>query len=75
MTVVEDRTTKHKNYEINENFDPRGPGARAAIARALISSGITLWHGLPERILDELHAANYKVKKKKKKKKAAKALQ
>jgi len=74
MTVAEDRTINQKTYEINENFDPRGPGARAAIARALISSGITLWHGLPERILDELYAADYKVKKKKKKKKAAKEL-
>lgn len=66
MTVAEDRPHA---YPKTEEFDVRGPGPRAAIARALISSGISLWHGIPDKIMEELYAADYKVKKKKKKKK------
>lgn len=65
MTVVEEG--QHA-YPKEPEFDIRGPGARAAIARALVSSGISLWHGIPDKIMEELYAADYKVKKKKKKK-------
>ena len=55
--------------ETDKEYDFRGPGPRAAIARALVSSGIPLWRGIPEKVIDELYAADYKIKKKKKKKK------
>jgi len=71
LTVAEDHVIDGgagMTYDKREDFNPRGPGARAAIARALISSGVSLWHGIPEKIIDELYAADYKIKKKKKKK-------
>ena len=35
------------------------------IAHSLTSSGITIWHGIPEKIVQDLNAAGYKIKKSK----------
>ena len=35
------------------------------IAHSLTSCGIVVWHGIPEKIVKDLHAAGYKVKKRK----------
>jgi hypothetical protein len=37
-----------------------------AIAHSLTRSGITIWHGIPEQIVKDLHTAGYKIKKRKK---------
>jgi hypothetical protein len=42
------------------------------IAHTLTRSGITLWHGIPEQIVKDLHTAGYKIKKRKHFKKIAK---
>lgn len=36
------------------------------IAHTLTRCGITLWHGIPEQIVTDLHTAGYKIKKRKK---------
>jgi len=38
---------------------------RATIARALIHKGVTVWSGIPEHIIEELHNAGYKIKRRK----------
>ena len=35
------------------------------IAHALTRCGITIWHGIPEQIVQDLHTAGYKIKKRK----------
>jgi hypothetical protein len=44
------------------------------IAHSLTRSGVTLWHGIPEQIIKDLHTAGYKIKKRKRFKKIAKQL-
>ena len=39
------------------------------IAHSLTGCGITIWHGIPEKIIQDLNAAGYKIKKTKKIKK------
>lgn len=39
------------------------------IAHTLTASGIVIWHGIPEKIIQDLNAAGYKIKKTKKLKK------
>ena len=39
------------------------------IAHSLTSCGIVIWHGIPEKIIHDLNAAGYKIKKTKKLKK------
>jgi hypothetical protein len=36
------------------------------IAHSLTSCGIVIWHGIPEKIIQDLNAAGYKIKKTKK---------
>lgn len=36
------------------------------IAHSLTSFGIVIWHGIPEKIIQDLNAAGYKIKKTKK---------
>jgi hypothetical protein len=36
------------------------------IAHALTRCGVTIWHGIPEQIVQDLHTAGYKIKKRKK---------
>lgn len=36
------------------------------IAHSLTSCGIVVWHGIPEKIVKDLNAAGYKIKKTKK---------
>ena len=36
------------------------------IAHSLTRSGITIWQGIPEQIVKDLHTAGYKIKKRKK---------
>lgn len=36
------------------------------IAHSLTSCGIAIWHGIPEKIVQDLNAAGYKIKKTKK---------
>lgn len=36
------------------------------IAHTLTRCGITIWQGIPEQLVDDLHAAGYKIKKRKK---------
>jgi hypothetical protein len=36
------------------------------IAHSLTASGIVIWHGIPEKIIQDLNAAGYKIKKSKK---------
>ena len=52
----------------HQDISDLGP-KRAAIARALIHKGVTVWSGIPEHILEELHGAGYKVKRRKRFKK------
>ena len=33
------------------------------IAHSLTSCGIVIWHGIPEKIIQDLNAAGYKIKK------------
>jgi hypothetical protein len=35
------------------------------IAHSLTKYGITIWHGIPEQIVFDLHTAGYKIKKRK----------
>jgi len=35
------------------------------IAHALTRCGVTIWHGIPEQIVDDLYTAGYKIKKRK----------
>ena len=35
------------------------------IAHSLTKYGITIWHGIPEQIVLDLHTAGYKIKKRK----------
>lgn len=35
------------------------------IAHALTRCGITIWHGIPEQIVQDLYTAGYKIKKRK----------
>lgn len=35
------------------------------IAHTLTASGIVIWHGIPEKIIQDLNAAGYKIKKRK----------
>ena len=35
------------------------------IAHSLTRCGITIWHGIPEQIVQDLHTAGYKIKKRK----------
>jgi hypothetical protein len=35
------------------------------IAHSLTRCGVTLWHGIPEQIVTDLHAAGFKIKKRK----------
>ncbi|MEY4332671.1 MAG: hypothetical protein RLZZ196_1409 [Bacteroidota bacterium] len=44
------------------------------IAHSLTRSGVTLWHGIPEQIIKDLHTAGYKIKKRKRFKKIAKQI-
>jgi hypothetical protein len=37
-----------------------------AIAHTLTRCGITIWNGIPEQIVKDLHTAGYKIKKRKK---------
>jgi len=53
-----------ENEHLHQDISDLGP-KRAAIARALIHKGVTIWNGLPEHILEELHNAGYKVKRRK----------
>lgn len=46
----------------HQDISDLGP-KRAAIARALIHKGVTVWSGIPEHILEELHNAGYQVKR------------
>lgn len=43
------------------------------IAHTLTSCGIPIWHGIPEKIVDDLKAHGYKIKKCKKRIPLAKA--
>jgi hypothetical protein len=44
------------------------------IAHSLTASGIVIWHGIPEKIIQDLNAAGYKIKKSKKLKKVLQTL-
>jgi len=44
------------------------------IAHSLTASGIVIWHGIPEKIIHDLNAAGYKIKKSKKLKKVLQTL-
>jgi hypothetical protein len=44
------------------------------IAHALTRCGITIWHGIPEQIVTDLHVAGYKIKKRKSFKRTSKHL-
>jgi hypothetical protein len=35
------------------------------IAHALTRCGVTIWHGIPEQIVQDLHASGYKIKRRK----------
>jgi hypothetical protein len=35
------------------------------IAHSLTRCGITIWHGIPEQIVQDLYASGYKIKKRK----------
>jgi hypothetical protein len=50
---------------MNQDINQLGP-KRAAIARALVHRGITIWEGIPQHIIEELDRAGYEIKKKKK---------
>lgn len=63
MTVAEELETKTNIINI-QHIGDMGP-KQAAIARALIHKGVVIWAGIPQHIIDELHAAGYKIKKKK----------
>lgn len=45
-----------------------------AIAHSLTRSGVTIWQGIPEQIVKDLHIAGYKIKKRKKFRKIAQQL-
>lgn len=45
------------------------------IAHTLISFGIVIWHGIPEKIIQDLNAAGYEIKKTKKIKKILQTLE
>lgn len=62
--MAEEPDTKANIINI-QHIDDMGP-KQAAIARALIHKGVVIWAGIPQHIIDELHAAGYKIKKKKK---------
>jgi hypothetical protein len=44
------------------------------IAHSLTASGIVIWHGIPEKIIQDLNEAGYKIKKSKKLKKVLQTL-
>lgn len=44
----------HKKYKLD------------VIAHTLTSCGITIWHGIPEKIVEDLKSHGYKIKKRKK---------
>lgn len=44
------------------------------IAHSLTSCGIVIWHGIPEKIIQDLNVAGYKIKKSKKLKKVLQTL-
>jgi hypothetical protein len=48
---------------MSQDINQLGP-KRAAIARALVHRGITIWEGIPQHIIEELERAGYKIKKK-----------
>ena len=60
--MVED---SQKNIINAQHIEDMGP-KQAAIARALVHKGVVIWAGIPQHIVDELHASGYKIKKIKK---------
>lgn len=60
--MVEDTQSNVINMQHIEDMGPK----QAAIARALIHKGVVIWAGIPQHIVDELHASGYKIKKRKK---------
>ena len=45
------------------------------IAHSLTRCGVTIWHGIPEQIVTDLHIAGYKIKKRKSFKRTSKQLE
>jgi hypothetical protein len=45
------------------------------IAHSLTRCGVTIWHGIPEQIVTDLHDAGYKIKKRKSFKRTSKQLE
>jgi hypothetical protein len=45
------------------------------IAHSLTRCGVTIWHGIPEQIVTDLHIAGYKIKKPKSFKRTSKQLE